>query len=274
MASTIDVGGVRLTRVPYFDVPLAPETVGLTAEGIASLPWAVPAWADAEGHALVGQAIWVVESADRVLVVDPCGAADEFLRSGPDAVTHQRLVRAALADGGFPPERVDAVILSHLDGIGMVGVVDEAGGDGWGPMFANARIVVSEAELALIHADPTIQGAAAFGALEARGLVDAVSLPWEAAPGVVLEASGGHSAGHALLRIGDGAVFLGHLALNPLKVAFPLSGRDHEDNATVAAVLDRELAAAAEAGGLVIGPLWPEPGCGRVTGPPWVINPA
>ena len=134
---TFDLGGTRLTRVPYFDIALGPEVAGLTGAEVAAIPWAVPVWADDDQQVIVGQAVWVIEAGDRVLVVDPCGAADTFLRSGADAVTHQDAVGAALTAAGFAPDRVDAVILSHLDGIGMAAAVDADGA--WTPFFPRAR---------------------------------------------------------------------------------------------------------------------------------------
>ena len=139
------VGEVELTRVPYFDVALDAAVVGLTAEQIESVEWATPSWASADGQVLIGQAVWVVESQGRVIVVDPCGAADQFLREGKEAIGHQEAALGALRDAGFPPERVDVVVLSHLDGIGMAAVVAPDGG--WAPAFPNARIVMMAAEL-------------------------------------------------------------------------------------------------------------------------------
>jgi hypothetical protein len=38
--------------------------------------------------------------------------------------------------------------------------------------------------------------------------------------------------------------------------------------------VERVVAEAAERKALVIGPLWPDPGPGRVAGPPWSFDPA
>jgi glyoxylase-like metal-dependent hydrolase (beta-lactamase superfamily II) len=273
---TFDVGGTRLTRVPYFDIALGPEVAGLTGAEVAAIPWAVPVWADDDQQVIVGQAVWVIEAGDRVLVVDPCGAADTFLRSGADAVTHQDAVGAALTAAGFAPDRVDAVILSHLDGIGMAAAVDADGA--WTPFFRRARIVVSAAELERVRAHPGIQGAAALLALVAQGAVDAVGARHEPAPRVEMVVTGGHTAGHAVVRITDegrvGAVFIGHLAVSPLDFAVETKATAHEDVATAAPLVEAELRGAAADQRLLIGPLWPVPGAARVSGPPWVLAPA
>jgi glyoxylase-like metal-dependent hydrolase (beta-lactamase superfamily II) len=265
----------RLVRVPYFDVPLEATVVGLTSSQVLQVPWAVPAWATSGGQVLVGQAAWVIETSGRVILVDPCGAADAFLRTGPEAITHQEAVLAAMEAAGYAADRVDIVILSHLDGIGMAAGVraGDEGSQGWFPLFPRARLVVTAPELAWVKSHPEVQGAAALAALDDLGVVDAVDTPWEAAPDVMLEVSGGHSPGHALVRVGADAVFIGHLALSPLNAATRCPGL-HQTPEVALAALERELSAAAERQTLVIGPLWPEPGAARVSGPPWIMTPA
>ena len=269
---TYVVGRSRITRVPYFDVPLDADVIGLTPDQVNSVPWGAPDWATPEGHVLVGQATWVVESGDRTIVVDPCGAADAFLRTGPEAVTHQAAVIAALDSAGFPVETVDTVVLSHLDGIGMTAALDREGQ--WSPLFPNAAIELSELELAHVDSHPNIDGASALLQLCDRGVVQAMPTCWTVAPDVTAEHTGGHSPGHTILRIGDGAVFTGHLAVSPLQAAFGVISDQHFDDHAAHVALEIQLAWATERNALVIGPLWPGPGAGRVSGPPWVIIPA
>jgi len=261
------VGDVRLTRVSYFDVPLEPDIVGFTAQEIIALPWATPSWATEDGRVLVGQAIWVIESSGRIVVIDPCGASDGFLRTGPEAVVHQDAVLSAMVAAGFPVETVDIVVMSHLDGIGMVAFVAEGA---WRPLFPNARIVISEREIAYITSHPGVDGSAAFRDLMAQGAVDGVEPPFEVVPGVTMELTGGHGPGHAILKVGDGAVFIGHLAINPVEIG---RGTTPEPDEAFEA-LERQLTWASERNALVIGSLWPAPGAGRVSGPPWTLCPA
>lgn len=270
--TTFSAAGTILTRVPYFDVPLGPEVIGFTADEVSAVPWGTPTWADRDGRVKVGQAIWVIDTGDRTMVVDPCGASDAFLRTGPEAITHQVAVVSAMASAGYPVDGVDTVVMSHLDGIGMVAATDGAGG--WTPLFPGARIVITGAELAHVRCHPDTPGAAALLEFAGQGYVDALEAPSEIAPGVTLEASGGHSAGHAVVRVGNAAVFLGHLAVNPVQASGGVMPDQHLDPTTAFAALERELAAAADRDALVIGPLWPEPGAGRVEGPPWSIRPA
>lgn len=271
---SLAVGDVTLLRVPYFDVPLDAAVAGLTADQVRSLTWAEPVWATA-GQILIGQVVWLIESGARLIAVDPCGAADEFIRSGPSAVGHQQAVLAALAAARIDPAAVDLVVLSHLDGIGMAALVDDHGG--WAPTFPNARVVVTREELAWVRAHPETQGAVPFAALVDQGVVDPVTCPFQCTDEVTLELTGGHSAGHAVLRVesaGARAFFLGHLALSPVQVAFPQGPGQHAHAPGAQQALDGLLAEAASDGSLAIGPLWPSPGAARVSGPPWVMIPA
>ena len=267
------VGNATLVRVPYLDVPLDAAVAGLTADQVRSVEWAEPVWA-ASGQVLIGQAVWVIECADRVVVVDPCGAADAFIRSAPDAVKHQDAVLGALAAAGVDPAGVDLVVLSHLDGIGMTALVDDHGD--WVPTFPHARVVTTGEELDWVISHPETQGAAAFGALLRRGVVEPVICPFPCANEVTLELTGGHSAGHAVLRVdsaGVQALFVGHLAVSPVQAAFPQRPGQHADAPVAQQALDAVLSHAAANGTLVVGPLWPAPGAARVSGPPWVLTP-
>ena len=131
------VGSVRLTRVPYFDVTLPPEAVALDEAEIRALPWAVGTWCASPTEVRVGQVFWVIESAGRTIVVDPCCASDGFLRTGPEARDHQDAAFAAFRAAGFDPDSVDVVVMSHLDGIGMNALVDAGGA--WRPAWGSPR---------------------------------------------------------------------------------------------------------------------------------------
>jgi hypothetical protein len=261
------VGGVELTRVEYFDIGLGPDSIGLAPEQVAAEPWAAPTWANEDGEVLVGQAMWVLRSGGTTVLVDPCGASDAFLRTGPEAIGHQDAMLAALAAAGFTREDIDVVLLSHLDGIGLIGVVDPDGR--WTPAFPDARIVVTQEHLDFLASDEGqgTSGDEAFGQVQAHGVVDGVADGHEVAPGITLEITGAHIPGHAVIRIGAGddrAVMVGHLMVSPLHGASgPCQQLNNEPDAAWA-VVGSLVADAAATGTVVIGPLWPRPGAGRV----------
>jgi hypothetical protein len=261
------VGAALLTRVQYFDVPLDAEVVSLTAAQVRSIDWATPSWATPEGQVLVGQALWVIESQGRVIVVDPCGAADAFIRSGPEAIGHQEAALGAMRAAGFPPERVDVVVLSHLDGIGMAAVVDTDGH--WTPAFPNARIVMTTAELEYLAGPATAGGLDQLNTLIAQGAVDGVGDGHCLTTDVHLELTGAHSPGHAVVRVHSGgelATLIGHLALSPLHTTAEVRSNLHLDSARAKTVLDALVAEAAATESVLIGPLWPFPGAGYAAG--------
>jgi glyoxylase-like metal-dependent hydrolase (beta-lactamase superfamily II) len=270
------IGRIELQRVPYFDTALAADSIDL--EGVAdSIDWAEPWLID--GQPGVGQAFWVIRSAGQTIVVDPCGASDEFLRSGPDAVTHQNAAFDLLRAAGCDPKLVDHVVLTHLDGIGMLALADgaAAGEEAWTPAFAKADVIVSTSEYDFILDEPAdLMGARAFAALDAAGVVRAVETPQEIAPGITLRHTGAHSLGHCCIDIESDqqrAVMIGHLAISPLHAAAGVT-LNHRDSQAAWSVLTDELSNAAATGALVAGSLWPDPGVAAVAGTaPFVLTP-
>jgi glyoxylase-like metal-dependent hydrolase (beta-lactamase superfamily II) len=274
-ATTFPVGTITLTRVPYFDVGLDAEGLNLSAGVIAAAGSVATPWLDESGQPLVGVAVWVVESDGRVVVVDPCGAADAFIRTGPEAITHQDAVFAALEAAGYPRERVDTLVLSHLDGIGMAAAVTDDGR--WVPAFPRARVVMTAPELTFLAA-PTyaVQGNEALQALVDQGVVDGVADGYEVAPGVTLQLTGAHSPGHAIVRVESGgalALLIGHLAITPIHLVSGRCEGMHEDADAAVAVLDAVLDEAIERSALLVGPLWAAPGA-CVVGPDRAPKPA
>lgn len=261
------VGDVRISRVSYFDIGLPPEVIALEAEDLQRLADAdvnTAPWTDEAGQPIVGQSFLVVESAGMTIVVDPCGASDAFLRTGPDAVTHQDAAFAAFADAGFDRHTVDTVLLSHLDGIGMVAW---AGDDGWGPAFPNAEVIVSRLERQSISDTIDLSGRDAFEALDSLGVVRVIDLPHQLTEHITLNHTGVHTAGHLVATIASGgeqAAVIGHVAVSPLHLFDQVPARLHVEPAEAPALIADWLAFAATNGALLFGPLWPAPGAVRV----------
>ncbi len=255
------VGDATLVRVPYADVLVDADVVGLTSEQVAANSIAHPEWADGD-QVRVGAAVWVIQSDGRRIVVDPTQAADQILRTGPDAAFHQQAVADALASAGFPRESIDTVIASHIDGIGMIAWWAD---DAWTPFFPNAEVLLSQRERAAIVDDGPYapQGAEALLALDAQGVVLPVEDEHVVTPEVTTSWTGGHSPGHLLVNVTAGdttATMIGHLALSPLHFVVGEPGR-HVDPVAAAQALD-----AVHDGRLLVGPLWPAPGAARWSG--------
>ena len=138
---------------------------------------------------------------------------------------------------GYPVGQVDMVVLTHLDGIGMAAAVD---GDGtWTPMFPNARLVTTAAEIDFLEAEPTADRGDGAGGL--RPLLHAAPA-WPR--GRHRRLAGGAGAGGAprthrrplaWSRSGPHrerrrqAVLLGHLAISPVQLAAAQGPESHLD---------------------------------------------
>jgi glyoxylase-like metal-dependent hydrolase (beta-lactamase superfamily II) len=168
---------------------------------------------------------------------------------------------------GFPPDRVDTVVLSHLDGIGMAAVLAPDGG--WVPAFPKARVVMMSAELEFLAGGAPAQGLDALNALDAQGVVDGVHDGYRLTDEVWLQLTGAHTPGHAVVRIQSGdarATFLGHLALSPVNNGLTDCAPGDADAERAADVLHALIAEAAADDALIVGPLWPFPGAAHVSG--------
>jgi glyoxylase-like metal-dependent hydrolase (beta-lactamase superfamily II) len=264
----VKIGTTTLTRVGYVDVAVEPAVLNLTVDEIERAGDVATPWVDADRQPYAGLAAWVVESDGVVVVVDPVGAVDEFIRKGLEAITHQDAVFAAFAAAGISRDSVDVVALSHLDGIGLTGAMTDDGS--WEPAFPNARIVFTAGELEFLAAaaDGDVQGLGPLRQLIAAGVVEGASDGDELAPGVTFQVTGGHSPGHAAIRVESGgelALLLGHLALHPLELLRDPTPTGHLDPAGAKVAVDALLAEAAARDAVVIGPLWGAPGAARIS---------
>ncbi len=263
------LGSTTLTRVGYVDIAIPPEVMGLTAAQFADVDWRFPIWAEGE-QVRVGAATWFAQVGDLRLAFDPVQAADDTLRSDPATeMAHQVGIAQRLAAGGFARESIDRLVMTHIEGVGIAAWRDEAGK--WSPFFPNARVSVSEVDLTVfLAADRSKVGALTYDAWRAlleAGVVDTYRDGEEVAAGVRAEITGAHCPGHAVFHFGSGtsaagapaATFLGHLAISPLHLTTGECPQQHPDPQAAWKALRR----CADDGRLLIGPLWPSPGCGR-----------
>ncbi len=258
-----------LRRVGYVDVSIPAEAAGLSPAALDAISWRSPVWTDGD-KLRAGAAAWFADLSSTRLVFDPVMAADGVLRGSPEVESEQQArIAERFETAGYPRESVDLVVLSHIEGIGMVAWRDPDGG--WSPFFPNARVLVSSQALRCFHAapaavpgDPTQE---AWNALIALGRVEEFEDGLSIAPGLWTEVADGHCAGHALLHFGSShsapqVSMLGHLAISPLHMVTGECAEMHKDPETAWSVL-RRLRTPDR---VLIGPLWPTPGFGRWTG--------
>jgi glyoxylase-like metal-dependent hydrolase (beta-lactamase superfamily II) len=271
------VGDSVITRVPdeHFEL-VVPQDDATKSVLLSQASWLAPQFLTAAGELRVGTSAIAIETLGARIVVDPWLAFDDADRATPEATARLDGLLAQLADAGFPPESVDFVVDTHIDGVGANTRPAEGGEV---PAFPNARYVIAPEEIAALQAG-RFPGADALNILVADGLVDAPD--GRVAGDVAMERGPGHSRGHYVVRVGpdgDDAVVIGHLFLHPAQVFSPDPSAGLDEDIELAAESRRALLArATEKKTLVIGPLWATPGAGTVVpaGEPgrWRLEPA
>jgi hypothetical protein len=271
------VGDSVITRVPDEQFELVvPQDEATKSVLLSQASWLAPQFLTGAGELRVGTSAIAIETPGARIVVDPWLVFDDADRTTPEAVTRVDRLLAQLGAAGFPPESVDFVVDTHIDGIGA----NTRPAEGVEvPAFPNARYVIAPEEITALQGG-RFPGAEALNVLVARGLVDEPD--GRVAGDVVMERGSGHSCGHHVVRVGpdgDHAVVVGHLFLHPAQVFSPDPRAGLDEDIELAAETRRALLArAAEKGTLVIGPLWAAPGAGTVVpaGEPdrWRLEPA
>lgn len=177
------------------------------------------------------------------------------------------LLPGRLAEAGVTPESIDAVVFTHLhaDHIGW-NVVDRNGEIV--PMFPNAEYIVSKDEWAFWGATESKDIARCIRTVERTGQLRAVPDGFEAAPGVILLGTPGHTPGHVSVLVaggGQGAVITGDAAHHPAEFEDPELNPPYDSDPEMAKQSRKALADRVEAEGLlVIGGHFPSPGAGTL----------
>lgn len=257
------IGDSVITRVPDENFELVvPQDEATTSVLLSQASWLAPHYLTAAGELRVGTSALAIDTPGARVVVDPWLAFDDPDRTAPDARARIERLLGSLTDAGFPPETVDFVVNTHIDGVG----VNTRPADGAEvPAFPNARYVIAPEEISALRAG-RLPGAEPLDVLAAEGLLD--DPDGRVAGDVHVEPGPGHSPGHHVVRIGaDGgaAVVVGHLFLHPAQVFSPEPRAGLDENISLAGETRSELLARAAAEKtLVIGPLWATPGAGTV----------
>ena len=225
------IGEIVVTRL---------DSANFLLPAAAPMPaWSVPRFTPSVDQQPIAFSALVVRTSSSTVVIDPW-LVDDSPRTRPDADAVVTALLEEVALVGAPAEEVDAVVLSHVDGIGWC---TRPTIDGWRPTFPNARYLVPTAELAAIDAGAPINGGEHLGPLRDTGVLFPVDGPYDVVPGVRLVDAPGHDAGHVAVRIEDGpalAIYPGHLVLSLLQVDDP-DGDIGEIDVVTAAATRRQL---------------------------------
>lgn len=233
MASTYPVaswkvGAVTVTRVVEIEGP-SPGTFMFdeaTPERLLQHAWLQPHFLTPDGRTLGAIHAFVIESEGRVIVVDTCVGNDKARTVKPWHMRKGRFLED-LAEAGFPRQRIDTVLCTHLH-VDHVGWNTMREGDRWVPTFPNARYLFARREWEHWSRQPPshdgdVQGDSVRPILDA-GLADLVEMDHRLTGEVTLEPTPGHTPGHVSVRIhskGEEAVITGDLMHHPVQCAQP-----------------------------------------------------
>lgn len=142
-------------------------------------------------------------------------------------VTEESRIKEDLAELNLTPEKIDAVLMTHMHFDHVTGLIEEENGE-LVSFYPNATIYVNEIEWEEIRF-PNRRSSSTYWEENWKPIQDQVSL-WndtlEVTPGIEMHHTGGHSNGHAILKLiqkNDVAVHLAdifptHAHKNPLWV--------------------------------------------------------
>jgi len=214
--SSLTVGSFTLTPVVdgYFRLD------GGAMFGVVPKPlWERISPPDGRNRIRLAMRAWLVRGGGRTILID-AGAGGKLDAKVADIYGFDGVpsLDASLAAAGVAPEEVDLVIASHLH-FDHAGGFTSLGADGIvRPHFPNARYVVRRGEWEDARA-PHERNRASYVAdnyvpLAEAGCLDLVEGDGEVVPGIRLRRTGGHTAHHQMIEIGEGertAVFVADL---------------------------------------------------------------
>ncbi|PCJ12540.1 MAG: MBL fold metallo-hydrolase [Gammaproteobacteria bacterium] len=238
---TWKIGDVSITRVVETMSLISPQMLYPKAslETLSDdLDWLQPHFLDSEGKILLSIHSFLVKSKGLRIIIDTCVGNDKKVPIPGWSGLKSRFLDH-LATAGFPREKVDRVLCTHLhfDHVGWNTFLDN---DQWKPTFPNARYLIGAAEWDFWGGKEDPFGAntneEAIQPLLDANLVDLVETNHEINQEVRLIPTPGHTPGHVSVEIesqGQRAVITGDLFHHPLGFAHP----DWEDIADVEGAL-------------------------------------
>ncbi|MFE0191468.1 MBL fold metallo-hydrolase [Streptomyces sp. NPDC058989] len=273
------VGDVTVHRID--EVPLPPATgrwllPGATADVVAPHDWLRPDFAGNDGVLHLDSHSFALEAGGLRVLVDT-GIGNGKTRANPAWHDLRTDYLERLTHAGFPPDRVDLVVLTHLHA-DHVGWNTRAQDDGsWAPTFPHARYVTARAEREFWSGYDMDEARRqmfrdSVDPVEEAGLLDLVDVPaqgTEVAPGVRLLPTPGHTPGHVAVQVssrGETALITGDCIHHPVQFAHPAIGSCVDIDPEQSEATRRSLLGSlAGTDALVLGTHFAPPTAGRVT---------
>ena len=221
------IGAVTITRIIEIEGS-SPGTFFFehaTPEALLQHAWLRPHFLTAEGRAIASVHAFVIESEGRAIIVDTCIGNDKPREVKAWNLRQGRFL-ADLAEAGFPREKIDTVLCTHLhvDHVGWNTMLVDGK---WLPTFPNARYLVAEPEWRYWDANEddktygTVLADSVRPVVDA-GLVDFVDVRHRVCDEVWLEPTPGHTPGHVSVHIaseGKEALITGDCIHHPVQMA-------------------------------------------------------
>jgi glyoxylase-like metal-dependent hydrolase (beta-lactamase superfamily II) len=236
------IGAVKVTRIVEMEMPIAynekhPFLAEATPEALAEMPWLVPHFADADGVMKLSIHALLVEAPGLRLVVDTCIGNDK-----PRKMLGERPLATPfldhLAQAGWTPQSVDAVICTHLhvDHVGWNTMLKDGA---WVPTFPKARYLIGRTEHAYWSAEggeeqQEILGDSVQPIFDA-GLAELVDPDYRLSNEIRLMPTHGHTPGHVSVVIeskGETAIITGDMMHHPCQVGRPHWSPDFDSDKT------------------------------------------
>lgn len=226
------IGDVTVTRVVEFEsqVPYAPEAAFLRdahPDALKTMPWLYPHFVTADGSLNLSVHALLIDAPGLKLIVDTCVGNDK-----PRGITRGRPLHRPflldIAQAGFPREKVDLVICTHLH-VDHVGWNTMLEGGKWVPTFPNAKYFVTKEEYEFWRSQKDdYEGEEVFAdsvkPIFDAGLAETVALDHRISPEIRLMPTTGHTPGHVSVVIeskGETAIITGDMMHHPCQIGRP-----------------------------------------------------
>ena len=268
------IGDVRITKIVEIEALGGMSFILPQAqpEAVKPLSWMIPHFMSVEGKLIASVHALVVETPTLTVVVDTCIGNDKERMPNKNWHKMQTRFLEDFRAAGFDPEKIDAVLCTHLH-VDHVGWNTYWDGAAWKPTFPNARYLMAKSEFEYWerHEDAVTPHQVFLDSVAPvveAGLVDLVETTHQVCPEVSLVPTLGHTPGHVSVRIqsqGEEALITGDFLHHPCQMAHPewASAVDYDAEASTATRW-RMLEAYAGTDNLLIGTHFAGPTAGRV----------